>query len=77
MDTTPTALPSYVTSIIRTGLAVGGGWLIGKGYFTADQIPEIGGILMAVATGIWSLAHKASVSKSLAAAEAAAKGYAQ
>lgn len=73
--TTPSAVPSYVAAIIRTLLGVLGGWLIGKGYVTADQLPELGGILLGAATLIWSIAHKVNVAKAFKDAQDAAKAY--
>lgn len=73
MNATP--LPSYTAAVIRTGLGMAGGWLIGKGYVTADQLPEIGGLALGLLTLVWSLAHKVTTSKALQAAQDAAKGY--
>lgn len=74
MDTT-NPVPAYLGSIVRTAMAVAGGYLVAKGYVTTDQIPEVGGAVLALVTLVWSLAHKAAVQKAIADAISAGKGF--
>ena len=71
---TPNALPSYLTSLLRTLGGLLGGYLIGKGYITAEQAPEIGGGVLAVAVAVWGLVSKYRSHKALKAAIAAPAG---
>lgn len=73
MDTT-NALPTYLTSLLRTLGALIGGWLIGKGYITAEQAPQIGGALLAVFVAGWGLYSRHLADKKLKAAIAAPAG---
>lgn len=74
MNNTPNAIPSYVASILRTGGGIIGGYLIGKGYITADQAAELGGASLAVIAVGWSLYQKYAAHKALTAAIAAPAG---
>lgn len=76
MEDAPSALPAYVASIVRTVAGPIGGYLIGKGYLTADQAPEVAGLLVVLATGIWSFVQKVNAHKALKAAVAAPSGQA-
>lgn len=74
MDQTPSAVPSYVASILRTVGGIVGGWLIGKGYITAEQAPEIGGGLLAVVVAVWGIIQKINAHKALKSAISAPSG---
>lgn len=74
MYNTPSPIPSYVASILRTVGGIVGGYLIGKGYITAEQAPEIGGGVLALIVAGWGLYQKLSAHKALTAAIAAPAG---
>lgn len=76
MDATPNPVPSYLASILRTVGGIVGGWLIGKGYITAEQAPEIGGGLLALVVAAWGLIQKLNAHKALKSAIAAPGGVA-
>lgn len=65
---TPSIIPSYITSILRTAGGVIGGYLIAKGYITAENAPELGGAALTVIVALWSLYQKLSAHKTLTAA---------
>jgi hypothetical protein len=73
-DPTPSPIPAYVATLVRAGAATVGGWLIGKGYITADQAPEIAGGVMALAVVVWGLIQKISAHQALASAIKAPAG---
>lgn len=64
-------MPSYVTSLLRVLGGVIGGWLIAKGYITADQAPEIGGAVLTLVASGWAITHTASTRAALTSAIAA------
>jgi protein-S-isoprenylcysteine O-methyltransferase Ste14 len=70
----PSAWPSYITSIARTVILFGGGMLVSKGWFTAEQTTEIAGAVVAIATGIWALIQKRNANAKLKAAIIAPAG---
>lgn len=76
MDTVP-VLPSYLNSILKALGAVIAGWLIAKGYFTAQQTAEIGGSVLTVIVVIYGLYSKYKANKALNAAIAAPAGQAK
>jgi hypothetical protein len=75
MEPNTTTAPGYIQGLVRTVLAVAGGFLIGKGWVTADQLPEIGGLAVAVAVGLWSLVHKANLATALQNAVTAGRDF--
>jgi hypothetical protein len=69
--TAPTSpMPSYVASLLRTVGAVLGGYLIEKGFISAQQAPELGGAVLAIIVVAWSLVQKYNAHKALTAAKA-------
>jgi hypothetical protein len=74
MEEQPSVLPSYMTSLLRSVATTLGGYLIGKGYITADQAPQFAGLVVVVGTAIWSLYQKWLAHKRLTAAIAAPAG---
>lgn len=46
--------PEYL-SALRWLIALGSGWIIGKGWLTADQAAQAGGILTGLAVLAWSV----------------------
>lgn len=77
MDTAPNPVPAYVASLLRAGLTALGGWLVSKGYITADHTPEIVGAGLTVVAVVWSLIQKANAHAALKDAIAAPAGKAQ
>lgn len=69
------AVPAYVASLLRTVGGMVGGYLIGKGYITAEQAPEIGGALLTIGIAVWSVVQKYNANKALQAAIAAPAGF--
>lgn len=74
MDDTVNPIPTYITSILRTVLGIVAGWVIGKGWFTAEQWAQVAGGLAAVGTLLWSVYSKYVAHKKLAQAIAAPAG---
>lgn len=68
MNNTPNPFPSYIGSIARSLGGVVAGYVIAKGYFTAEQTAQIGGGLAAAAIAGWSLYQKWRAHKMLKAA---------
>ena len=68
------ALPGFLTPMIRQGLALGFGVLIGKGVFTADQAEAVIGGALALVPAAWTLFSRHSTRKALKAAIAAPEG---
>lgn len=63
---------SVVGGIVRTVLASGAGFLVGKGYITEDMVePLIGGVI-AIGVAVWSFVQKKGASKKLEAAKESA-----
>ncbi len=52
---TANPLPSILTTLLRYVAAPIGGFLLGKGWIMADQLPEVAGVLMFVASGVWGI----------------------
>jgi uncharacterized membrane protein (UPF0136 family) len=75
-DEAPSPLPTYLATLMRSVLTTLGGWLIGKGYITADQAPEIIGALTVGLTAVWAVIQKRNAHKALQAAIAAPAGQA-
>jgi uncharacterized protein YaaW (UPF0174 family) len=48
----------YVKSLIRHGLSAGGGYLVAKGLVSADQLPEVVGAVITLASLVWSIWSK-------------------
>jgi hypothetical protein len=68
MNDTPNPVPSYLAGIVRTALGFGAGWLVSKGYFSAEQTSELVGAGVVLVTGLWSLFQKWNAHKALKAA---------
>lgn len=68
MDQAPNPVPSYLATLLRTLGGMVGGYLIGKGYITAEQAPEIGGGLLAAVVAIWGIVQKINAHKALKSA---------
>lgn len=77
MDENQSAIPSYVTSLLRTAGGLIGGYLIGKGYISGEQAATIGGALLALVVAGWSMYSKYKANAALNAAIAAPKGFAK
>lgn len=73
----PSGSAAVIASIVRTLLGIAGGWLIGKGYFTAEQMPQVIGGATAFVVAVWSIYQKLSAHKALAAAISAPAGRAK
>lgn len=73
--TTHSAIPAYFAALVRALLSFGGGYLVAKGWITTEQLPEVGGAVLALIALIWSFSHKASVQNAIKAAQDASKGY--
>lgn len=69
--------PVYLTSLLRALGGVIGGYLIGKGYLTAEDATAIGGGLLAVIVALWSIHAKRKSIKALRDAIAAPSGKAK
>lgn len=67
-------LPSYLTSLLAVIGSFIGGLLVSKGYFTAEQLPQLGGAALAVVIAVWRLYAKSVHRAALAAAVAAPAG---
>lgn len=67
--------PGYIQGLVRTLMAVAGGFMIGKGWVTAEQLPEVAGLAVAVAVGIWSLIHKLNLATALQNAVTAGRDF--
>jgi hypothetical protein len=76
-DTEPSAIPAYLASMIRTGLTALGGYLVGKGFLTAEQAPEVAGAVLTGLSAVWSLYQKWSANQKLSDAIAAPAGKAK
>lgn len=74
MDTTPGAVPTYLASIARWAIATGAGFLIGKGYVTAEQAATVSAAALALLPLAWSLIQKRNAGKALKDAIAAPAG---
>jgi hypothetical protein len=74
-STTNAPAPGYIQGAVRTALALGGGFLIGKGYVTADQLPELGGAVVGVGVFIWSMVHKSNIAVALSNAFGAGRNF--
>ncbi len=76
-DSTDVALPGWFTPILRNVLALVSGFVIAKGWFTAEQWVQIGGGITAAAGAIWTLYSRAQTRKKLKEAIAAPAGLAK
>ena len=76
METTPSAVPSYIASIVRNLLAVASGFVVGKGWIDAEQGVAITGAIMAVIPVTWSLVQKHNANKALKSAINSPAGHA-
>jgi hypothetical protein len=72
--TTPSPVPAYMATLVRAGAASLGGWLLGKGYITADQAPEIAGAVTILSVAVWGLIQKINAHQALASAIKAPAG---
>lgn len=70
-------IPLYVMSILRAVGGMLGGYLIGKGYITAEDATSVGGALLAVFVVLWSIHAKRQSIKALNDAIAAPSGRAK
>lgn len=70
-------LPLYVTSLLRQVAAMIAGYLVAKGYITAEDAPAIGGALLAVVAVLWSFNSRRKSVKALNDAIAAPSGQAK
>lgn len=77
MDNTVSPIPSYLTTLLRVAGSVVGGWLLGKGYFTSEQLAQLGGGAMVAAVAVWGLISSHSKTKKLNAAIDAPAGFAK
>lgn len=77
MDPVVSPVPSYITTGLRLVGGVVGGWLIGKGYFSAEQAAEVGGASMVLLTTLWAFYSSHSKTKKLNDAISAPAGYAK
>lgn len=75
MEPNVSAIPSYITTALRVVGATVGGYLVGKGYFTAEQAAQVGGGLMVLATTAWALYSAHAKTKKLNEAIQAPAGY--
>jgi uncharacterized membrane protein YebE (DUF533 family) len=48
------SLPSVLQTIIGSAAGMLGGFLVGRGWITADQIPQVAGVLMAIGGAAWT-----------------------
>lgn len=71
------SFPSYLTSLLRVAGAFIGGWLVSRGYFTAEEAASIGGALFTVLVALWAINSKRKATKALKAAILAPAGYAE
>ncbi len=55
-----------ILSMLRSVLAVVGGWAVGRGYATADQIVLIGGLLTSLVPLVWGMATHTKAAKAAA-----------
>lgn len=74
--TTPSVIPSYVTGLLRTVGGIIGGYLIGKGYITAEQAAPLAAGALALVGAIWTIYSKNVANKKLKVAIAAPAGQA-
>jgi hypothetical protein len=44
-----------IKSVIRHGLSFGGGFLVAKGFLSADQVNELAGAIITVMGIVWSI----------------------
>lgn len=70
-------IPLYLTSLLRQVAAMIAGYLLAKGYITAEDVPAISGALLAVAAILWSLNSRRKSVKALNDAIAAPSGEAK
>ena len=70
----PSSVPAYIATTVRTLLAVGGGYLIAKGVFTAEQLTAIVGGLVPLGVWVWAMIQKHNANKALKAAILAPAG---
>lgn len=74
MEEVPDILPKQIASVLRHGLTFLGGFLLSKGYITAEIVPQfIAGGLALSALG-WSIVQQVNSHKALKDAVAAPAG---
>lgn len=49
------ALPSLLTTLLRYVAGPIGGFLVGKGWIMADQVPQVAGVLLSIGAAGWGL----------------------
>lgn len=54
-DPLPSSFPPVVATALRVAGGVVGGYLVGKGYFTAEQAPQIGGAALSIIAAGWAI----------------------
>lgn len=70
-DNSPSVVPSLFGTVLRAAGSAIGGYLIGKGYITAEQAPELGGAALTLIVAVWGLYSKLRAHSTLKAAIAA------
>ena len=63
----PSVLPDVVKTIIRWVAGPLGGFLIGRGWISADQAMQLPGLIMALVAGGWALYSTVSKKQTLIA----------
>lgn len=76
METNPSVIPEFITSLIRNALALLAGFLVGKGVINAQDATALSGALLAAVPVVWSLVNKARANKALKSAIASPAGQA-
>lgn len=76
-DSTDVALPGWLTPLLRNVLTLVAGFVIGKGWFTAEQWAQISGGAVALITFLWTVYSRHQTRQKLKDAIAAPAGAAK
>jgi hypothetical protein len=77
MENNPSALPGYISTLLKTGLGFVGGVLVSKGLITAEQATELTGAAILVIGVVYGLIAQHGAHTALKAAIAAPAGQAK